>query len=172
MDDDIPQLLDSVAVRLCERRALKPLWRFLGAYFALNGLTDGWHDCYEALRDVRALCGSDLQPDELRDINFLINRIGQMLEKHDFLEELKGDIADAFPVTDPNGYSNLTKGELSGMNINERLSAFDLFPQWDQASMKRDRRTMIQILQKVDLTEDEAVQTVETILNNPAKYGF
>jgi hypothetical protein len=83
MADDIPSLLDSIAIRLCERRALKPLWRFLSAYFSLNGLTDRWHDCYDALRDVRALCGNDLQPDKLRDINLLINKIGQLLEKQE-----------------------------------------------------------------------------------------
>ena len=95
-DIDIPALLDSVADRLCERRALQPLWRFLGAYFSLNGLTNGWHQCYDSLRDVRALCGDKLQPGELRDINLLINRIGQMLDKQEFIGELQEDIVDAY----------------------------------------------------------------------------
>jgi hypothetical protein len=100
MNDEIPKLLESLAERLCARRALKPLWRFLGAYFSINGLTDGWHQCYNALRDVRALCGGDLQPDELSDLNLLINRIGQMLEKQGFVEDLQNDITRSFPTTE------------------------------------------------------------------------
>ena len=92
MNEEITQLLNSLAERFCERRALKPLWRFLSAYFALNGLTDGWEDCYNSLRDVRSLCGSDLRPDEARDLNVLINRIGQMLDRQNFISELQSDI--------------------------------------------------------------------------------
>ena len=92
MKDEIPQLLDSLAERFCERRALKPLWRFLSAYFSINGLTDGWEQCYDALRDVRSLCGGDLLPDEFKDLNLLINRIGQMLDKQAFIEDLQNDI--------------------------------------------------------------------------------
>jgi hypothetical protein len=99
MKDEIPDLLDSLAKRLCARRALKPLWRFLGAYFSINGLTDGWHQCYDALRDLRSLCGSDLQADELRDLNLLINKIGQMLEKQAFVEDLQNDITRSLPNT-------------------------------------------------------------------------
>jgi hypothetical protein len=84
MKDEIPQLFHSLAERFCERRALKPLWRFLSAYFSLNGLTDGWTQGYDALRDVRSLCRRELQPGEARDLNLLINRIGQMLDKQAF----------------------------------------------------------------------------------------
>jgi hypothetical protein len=65
-----------------------------------------------------------------------------------------------------------TASELSGMTLNERLSAFKLFPQWDRAAQARDRPTMISILQKVSLTEEEAAKTVDAILANPKKYGF
>ena len=95
MNDNIPLLLDSLAARLCQRRALMPLWRFLSAYFSLNGLTDGWQQCYDCLRDLRALCGNDLQPDELRDVNVLINRIGQMLEKQELITGIQKDIAQS-----------------------------------------------------------------------------
>ncbi len=92
MKDEIPQLLDSLAERFCERRALKPLWRFLSAYFSINGLTDGWEQCYDTLRDVRSLCGGDLRPDEAKDLNLLINRIGQMLDKQTLIRDIQNDI--------------------------------------------------------------------------------
>jgi hypothetical protein len=65
-----------------------------------------------------------------------------------------------------------TDAPLSSMTLNERLSAFNLFSQWDRAALDRDRLTMISILQKVSLTEGEAAKTVDTILANPKKYGF
>jgi hypothetical protein len=65
-----------------------------------------------------------------------------------------------------------TDAQLSGMTINERLSAFALLPQWDRAALNRDRAAMISILQKVSLTEEEAAKTADTILANPKKYGF
>jgi hypothetical protein len=102
MSDDIAKLLDSLADRLCQRRALKPLWRFLSAYFAPNGLTDGWAQCYDALRDVRALCGSELQPEERRDLDLLINRVGQLLTKHEFVQNLQNDIIRSLPTADDN----------------------------------------------------------------------
>ncbi len=42
--DEIPTTLQSLADRFCERRAYSCLLRFLPAYFAPNGLTDGWED--------------------------------------------------------------------------------------------------------------------------------
>jgi hypothetical protein len=48
--------------------------------------------CYDALRDVRSLCGDDSNADELKDLNLLINRIGQMLDKRAFIEDLQNDI--------------------------------------------------------------------------------
>jgi hypothetical protein len=92
MKNEIPELFDSLAEKFCQRRALKPLWRFLSAYFSINGATDGWAQCYDALRDVRSLCGRELRPDEARDLNLLINRIGQMLAKQKFVEGLQNEI--------------------------------------------------------------------------------
>ena len=80
MKTEIQKLMASLSERLCERKALKSLFRFLGAYFAINGLTDGWEDCLTALKDLRALCRDDLKPDELDDVNKLINLIHRMLD--------------------------------------------------------------------------------------------
>jgi len=38
----------------CDRRCLKALSRILPAYMGFNGLTEGWGDLYDALRNVRA----------------------------------------------------------------------------------------------------------------------
>jgi hypothetical protein len=83
VNEEITSLLDSLANRLWQRKALYPLWRFLSAYYSLNGLTDGWNHCYDSLRDFRALCRDKLEPEELRETNLLINRIGQMLQRED-----------------------------------------------------------------------------------------
>ena len=81
MNEEITKLFDSLIDRLWKRKALYPLWRLLTASYCLNGLTDGWHQCYDCLRDFRALCRDRLESDELHDTNVLINKIGQMLDK-------------------------------------------------------------------------------------------
>jgi len=77
--DEIGKLLQSLAERFCERKALRCLLRFLPAYFAPNGLTDGWEECRTALADTRALCRDDLKSDEIEDIGKAINLVDRML---------------------------------------------------------------------------------------------
>jgi len=77
--DEIGKLLQSLADRFCERKALRCLSRFLPAYFSHNGLTDGWELCLTALADTRALCRDDLKPDEAADIHMAMNLIERML---------------------------------------------------------------------------------------------
>ena len=79
MSDELNNLLSSLAERLCERRALKCLFRFLPSIFAINGLTDGWELSREALSSTRALCRNELKPDEAEDIDRAINLIDRML---------------------------------------------------------------------------------------------
>ncbi len=79
MTDEIGKVLQSLADRFCERRALRCLLRFLPAYFSPNGLTDGWEDCRAALADTRALCKNDLRPEETEDIHKVMNLIDRML---------------------------------------------------------------------------------------------
>jgi hypothetical protein len=65
-----------------------------------------------------------------------------------------------------------TDKELSGMTTNERLYAFGLLSQFDDAARHRDRATMIDLLSQVkgkDYT-DEAARAVDEMLANPAKF--
>ncbi len=62
--------------------------------------------------------------------------------------------------------------DYSGMTVNERLYAAGLLDQWDRAAKSGDRKTMIELLTKVQLVESDAAWTADTILANPAKYGF
>ena len=78
---EIPELLVSLANRFCERKALRCLFRFLPAYFAPNGLTDGWEDCRQALSNTRALCKDELTPDEAEDIHAIMNLIDRMMRR-------------------------------------------------------------------------------------------
>ena len=77
--DEFWGIMNSVADRLCERRAYKCLLRFMPAYFSPNGLTDGWHLCRDALKDTRALCKDDLKEDERKDIHHAIVILDKML---------------------------------------------------------------------------------------------
>ena len=69
MAEELAKLLESLADRFCERRAYKCLFRFMPAFFAPNGLTDGWEDCRSALAHTRAMCRDELRPDEERDLH-------------------------------------------------------------------------------------------------------
>jgi hypothetical protein len=80
-DSEIARLLDSLADRFCARRALYCLLRFLPAYFAPNGLTDGWEECRTALADTRALCKDRMTPDEAEDVHKAIVLIDRMLSE-------------------------------------------------------------------------------------------
>jgi hypothetical protein len=81
MQDEFSQIMNSLADRFCERRAYACLFRFLPAYYALNGLTDGWDDCRNALANTRSFCHDDLKKDEMNDINTALNIIDRMLSK-------------------------------------------------------------------------------------------
>lgn len=59
----------------------------------------------------------------------------------------------------------------SGMTVNERLFAAGLLNEWDRAVKARDKSRMMDILGQVELA-DEAEDTTDNLLANPAKYGF
>jgi len=65
-----------------------------------------------------------------------------------------------------------SKEELKGMTVNERLFSCNLFDEWDVAVKNRNKDEMIKILSKVELTQEQALETTNTILENPKKYGF
>ena len=65
-----------------------------------------------------------------------------------------------------------SKEELKGMTVNERLYVCGLFDEWDNAVKNRDKNEMINILTKVALSEEQAIETTNATLKNPKKYGF
>ncbi len=54
-NDELLADLRGLIERWCDQRKLGPLYRILGGYLALNGLTDGWADLLEALKATRAI---------------------------------------------------------------------------------------------------------------------
>lgn len=58
------------------------------------------------------------------------------------------------------------------MTVNERLFAANLLKAFDAAARGRDKSEMIKILLEVQLSPDQAKETVSAILNDPAKYGL
>jgi hypothetical protein len=62
--------------------------------------------------------------------------------------------------------------DLKGMTVNERLFACDLFEVWEKAVNNRDRENMISVLLEAQLTNEQAIETVDTVLKNPKYYGF
>ena len=62
--------------------------------------------------------------------------------------------------------------ELRGMTVNERLFACGLIDKWDDAVRRKNRQDMIAILKDASLSELQASETADAVLNNPKKYGF
>ena len=79
MTDEFWKIMTGLSEKFCERKALKCLFRFLPAYYAPNGLMDGWEGCRKALADTRALCRDELTPDEEENIHKAMNIIDRML---------------------------------------------------------------------------------------------
>ena len=59
-----------------------------------------------------------------------------------------------------------------GITVNERLAASGELIAYEDAARRRDRDAMIEILGRVGLPRESAAWTADTILANPAKYGF
>ena len=64
----------------------------------------------------------------------------------------------------------MSKPDLSGMTVNERLFNLGLMERWDEAVAARDREAMLAIMRECEVDPPE--QTVDPILANPAMYGF
>lgn len=58
-----------------------------------------------------------------------------------------------------------------GMSVNERLYWAGLIDAWDAAIQGGDRQVAIDLLGRVDLAS-QAVDIVDGVLADPAKYGF
>lgn len=58
------------------------------------------------------------------------------------------------------------------MTVNERLFEADLMSEFDDAAKERNKIRMVEILKEVELTEAQANETSEAIIQNPSKYGY
>jgi hypothetical protein len=72
MNTDYTQRLRRLADQWCARRALNPLRHFLPAYFALNGLTDGYAALAEGIRDTLALAKEEITDEEKTELRCLL----------------------------------------------------------------------------------------------------
>ncbi|MDL9979074.1 hypothetical protein [Microbacterium candidum] len=62
--------------------------------------------------------------------------------------------------------------EYAAMTVNERLFVARFLDEWDTAINERHRAVAIDILRQVRLDEGQATATVDSVLANPAMYGF
>jgi len=60
----------------------------------------------------------------------------------------------------------------SGMTVNERLFVSKLMDDFDAAARRRDRAQMISILVRVELSQEAASCSVDSLLATPQKYGY
>ncbi|MDO8675579.1 MAG: hypothetical protein Q7K71_05645 [Candidatus Omnitrophota bacterium] len=60
----------------------------------------------------------------------------------------------------------------SAMTVNERLFAAKLSEVFDLAVNKRDKEQLLEILKKVELSDEQANSTIDAIFSNPKKYGY
>ena len=58
------------------------------------------------------------------------------------------------------------------MTVNERLVMCGAIDKWDDAVRRRSRAEMITVLRDVAMTEQQAIQTSDAVLQDPKKYGF
>lgn len=65
----------------CQRRELRPLARLLPAYVGNNGLTDGYGDLRNAVRDTYALCRDQLPSIELESLRDVERELDSMLSQ-------------------------------------------------------------------------------------------
>ena len=60
----------------------------------------------------------------------------------------------------------------SGMTVNERLVLAGLMEEFDAAVHARDVDRAMKVLERVEMTPEQAEETVHTILENPKLYGY
>jgi hypothetical protein len=60
----------------------------------------------------------------------------------------------------------------SGMTLNEMLFQSGLLESFDDAIRKKDRATLLGILKKVNIDSENGGKIIQTIFDNPKKYGY
>jgi hypothetical protein len=66
--------------------------------------------------------------------------------------------------------AEVEKPDFAGMTVNERLFVAGLLNQFDDAARARDRARMIELLSQIEVVHPD--RSVDTILDNPTKYGY
>ncbi|MAI30348.1 hypothetical protein [Marinobacter adhaerens] len=62
--------------------------------------------------------------------------------------------------------------KLAGMTINERLFHVGIMDEFDASILSRDQEGAVALLQRVELSKEEAMATVATIFKDWGKYGY
>lgn len=65
---------------------------------------------------------------------------------------------------------DMREPSLAGMTVNERLSYVGIIDCWDEAARRRDRETMIALLEQVEVPDPHL--TADAVLGDPKRYGF
>ena len=78
MGIDLHKLLETLADRMCERRAYSCLLRFMPAYFAPDGTENGRSECQRALEETLFECQDELLPLERNDLEEALLIISQL----------------------------------------------------------------------------------------------
>ena len=89
-------------------------------------------------------------------------------------EKMDTDIV-AFRCPNDNSHSVTdapTAPDYSGMTVNERLVTAGMLDAYDIAARNRDLDSMVAILVNVQLTAAQAREMSETVIADPAKYGY
>ena len=64
------------------------------------------------------------------------------------------------------------KDNYSGMTLNEMLFDSGLMKDFDEAMAKKDKRKLLKILAVINIKNNVAEKIIDTIFNNPKRYGF
>lgn len=65
-----------------------------------------------------------------------------------------------------------TDHRVAAMTVNERLSHFSLFEEFEDAVLSRDHRSVVAVLLRARLTQDQAHETATVVLEDPGRYGL
>ncbi|MFO0991682.1 MAG: hypothetical protein U1E67_07115 [Hyphomicrobiales bacterium] len=68
--------------------------------------------------------------------------------------------------------NDMTEKRYAAMTVNERLFAADLLAQFDDAVNRQDRAAIIKVLCLVELSDEQAEEIADSILADPAYYGY
>ncbi|MBF0489641.1 MAG: hypothetical protein HQL15_03360 [Candidatus Omnitrophica bacterium] len=88
------------------------------------------------------------------------------------LEELEKDAKDRGWDLDLIKNDSKEGKRFGCMTVNERLFEAKLLEVFDLAVNKKDRKQLLEILKKVELSDEQANSTINAIFLNPRKYGY